>query len=164
MSATRRSSPGPAPRSADGECLRCPFVARAFIERRRKTYKARYHEVPSFRAAIHYGEIVAGEIGDVRREIAYVGDTLNVAARLLDAAKELGHDVLVSDELLAQGPLPGRPQDREAAGAQRARPRRPARRVGAGEHVDRGRLRSPCAPARGGGAVIRDGGIMELHT
>ena len=90
----------------DGECLRCPFVARAFIERHRKTYEARYHEVPSFRASIHYGEIVAGEIGDVRREIAYVGDTLNVAARLLDAAKELGHDVLVSDELLAQAPLP----------------------------------------------------------
>ncbi len=26
--------------------------------------------------------------------------------RLLDAAKELGHDVLVSDDLLAQVPLP----------------------------------------------------------
>ena len=91
---------------ADGECLRCPFAARDFIERHRKIYEARYHEVPSFRAAIHYGEIVAGEIGDVRREIAYVGDTLNVAARLLDAAKELGHDVLVSDELLAEAPLP----------------------------------------------------------
>jgi adenylate cyclase len=90
----------------DGECLRCPFAARDFIERHRKIYEARYHAVPSFRAAIHYGEIVAGEIGDVRREIAYVGDTLNVAARLLDAAKELGHDVLVSDDLLAQVPLP----------------------------------------------------------
>jgi adenylate cyclase len=90
----------------NGECLRCPLVARDFIERKRATYEARYREVPSFRASIHYGEIVAGEIGDVRREIAYVGDTLNVAARLLDAAKELGHDVLVSDELLAQASLP----------------------------------------------------------
>ena len=62
--------------------------------------------MPQFRAAGHYGEIVAGEIGDVRREIAYVGDTLNVAARLLDAAKELGRDVLVSDELLKQAALP----------------------------------------------------------
>ena len=62
--------------------------------------------MPSFRASVHYGEIVAGEIGDVRREIAYVGDTLNVAARLLDAAKELGRDVLVSDDLLEQAPLP----------------------------------------------------------
>lgn len=90
----------------DGECLRCPFAVRGFIERHRKTYEARYGDVPSFRASIHYGEIVAGEIGDVRREIAYVGDTLNVAARLLDAAKDLGHDVLASEELLARAPLP----------------------------------------------------------
>jgi adenylate cyclase len=96
----------PAAAIADGDCLRCPFLAQEFIERHRKTYLARFGVVPTFRAAIHYGEIVAGEIGDVRREIAYVGDTLNVAARLLDAAKELGRDVLVSDELLAQAPLP----------------------------------------------------------
>jgi len=90
----------------NGECLRCPFVARDLIERDRATYEARYGEMPSFRASIHYGEIVAGEIGDVRREIAYVGDTLNVAARLLEAAKELGRDVLASDDLLARAPLP----------------------------------------------------------
>lgn len=91
---------------ADGDCLRCAFMARELIEKRRNEYMARYGAVPSFRAAIHYGSIVAGEIGDVRREIAYVGDTLNVAARLLEAAKEVGHDVLVSDELLKQAPLP----------------------------------------------------------
>jgi adenylate cyclase len=91
---------------ADTDCLRCPFVARDLIERHRKTYLSRFGALPAFRAALHYGEIVAGEIGDVRREIAYVGDTLNVAARLLDAAKQLGRDVLVSDELLAQIPLP----------------------------------------------------------
>ncbi len=62
--------------------------------------------MPVFRASIHYGEIVAGEIGDVRREIAYVGDTLNSAARLLDAAKELSHDVLASEDLLDQAALP----------------------------------------------------------
>jgi len=62
--------------------------------------------VPSFRASLHYGEIVAGEIGNVRREIAYVGDTLNVAARLLDAAKTLGYDVLISTDLLECATLP----------------------------------------------------------
>jgi len=91
---------------SDGDCLRCPFVAQEVIERRRKTYQARFGAVPAFRASLHYGEIVAGEIGDVRREIAYVGDTLNVAARLLEAAKEVGRDVLVSDDLLAQAALP----------------------------------------------------------
>ena len=91
---------------ADGDCLRCPFIAAELIEERRAHYLARYAAVPTFRASLHYGEIVAGEIGDVRREIAYVGDTLNVAARLLDAAKQMGRDVLVSTDLLAGSALP----------------------------------------------------------
>lgn len=91
---------------ADGDCLRCPFIARELIERQREHYLARYKVVPTFRASLHCGEIVAGEIGDVRREIAYVGDTLNSAARLLDAAKEMGRDVLASEDLLAQATLP----------------------------------------------------------
>jgi class 3 adenylate cyclase len=91
---------------ADGDCLRCPFIAAELIEERRDHYLARYNSVPTFRASLHYGEIVAGEIGDVRREIAYVGDTLNSAARLLEAAKEMGRDVLASEDLLGQAALP----------------------------------------------------------
>ncbi|MBN9513867.1 MAG: adenylate/guanylate cyclase domain-containing protein [Alphaproteobacteria bacterium] len=91
---------------ADGECLACPFLARDLIARNAEHYRKRYGAVPTFRAALHCGEIVAGEIGDVRREIAYVGDTLNVAARLLEAAKGLGHDILVSQDLLQIVKLP----------------------------------------------------------
>jgi adenylate cyclase len=90
----------------DGDCLACPFLARQFIARNAARYRDRFGVVPEFRAALHYGEIVAGEIGDVRREIAYIGDTLNVAARLLEASKTLGRDVLVSAELLAVIRLP----------------------------------------------------------
>ena len=59
-----------------------------------------------WRPTLHCGEIVAGEIGDLRREIAYVGDTLNVAARLLEAAKARGRDILVSADLLKSVALP----------------------------------------------------------
>jgi len=91
---------------ANGGCLSCPFVARDVIASNSEHYRKRYGVVPQFRAALHRGEIVAGEIGDVRREIAYIGDTLNVAARLLDAAKTLGRDVLVSTDLLEHAGLP----------------------------------------------------------
>jgi len=91
---------------ADGDCLACPFIARDFITAGGDRYRRRFGVVPAFRAALHCGEIVAGEIGDLRREVAYVGDTLNVAARLLDAAKTLGHNVLVSNELLDRTTLP----------------------------------------------------------
>jgi adenylate cyclase len=91
---------------ADGDCLACPFIARDIIAANGAEYRRRFGVVPEFRAALHFGEIVAGEIGDVRREIAYVGDTLNVAARLLEAAKTLGRDVLVSADLLEKSALP----------------------------------------------------------
>ena len=89
-----------------GDCLACAFLARDYIAADSQRYQRRFGIVPQFRAALHCGEIVAGEIGDVRREIAYVGETLNVAARLLDAAKSLGHAVLVSEDLLARVALP----------------------------------------------------------
>jgi adenylate cyclase len=91
---------------SDSECLACPFVASDHIAANAGRYRRRFGVVPEFRAALHCGEIVAGEIGDVRREIAYIGDTLNVAARLLDAAKTIGRDVLVSTDLLERAPLP----------------------------------------------------------
>ncbi len=91
---------------ADRDCVACPFIAQDRIAANGERYKSRFGAVPQFRAALHWGEIVAGEIGDVRREIAYVGDTLNVTARLLDAAKSLGRDVLVSMDLLDQVTLP----------------------------------------------------------
>lgn len=91
---------------ADGDCLACPFAARDRIAGNSALYRERFGAVPEFRASLHSGEIVAGEIGDLRREIAYVGDTLNVAARLLEAAKARGRDILVSADLLRSVALP----------------------------------------------------------
>jgi adenylate cyclase len=96
----------PGGRLAEGASLACPFVARDLIAASSQKYKQRFGVVPEFRAALHYGEIIAGEIGDVRREIAYVGDTLNVAARLLEAAKAMGHDIMVSADVLQHARLP----------------------------------------------------------
>ncbi|MBV8393062.1 MAG: adenylate/guanylate cyclase domain-containing protein [Alphaproteobacteria bacterium] len=91
---------------ADSRCLECPFQVLDAVEARRADYLARFGAMPSFRAALHCGEIVAGEIGDVRREIAFVGDTLNVAARLLEAAKDVRRDMLASEDLLAAAEHP----------------------------------------------------------
>jgi adenylate cyclase len=91
---------------ADGAALSCSFMVQDAIAARQAQYLERFGAVPTFRAALHCGQIVAGEIGDLRREVAYVGDTLNVTARLLDAAKTIGRDVLVSAELLQRAKVP----------------------------------------------------------
>ena len=42
----------------------------------------------ALRAGLHLGEVVTGELGDRRQEIAMLGDGINTAARLVDAARD----------------------------------------------------------------------------
>lgn len=61
---------------------------------------------PKIRAAIHGGPIVIGEMGQRKRQITYLGNTLNLTARLEGLAKELDTSYLVSDEVLDRSNLP----------------------------------------------------------
>ncbi len=91
---------------AQGNAVLCVFAVAQGIEQRAAWYRSRFGLVPAFRAALHVGMVAAGEIGQQRREIAYVGDTLNTASRLLDAARDTGRDVVVSQALLDRLSLP----------------------------------------------------------
>jgi class 3 adenylate cyclase len=63
-------------------------------------YKKEFGLVPEFRAGIHAGPVVISECGDSHRQVAYFGDTVNVAARLQAHCKEAGRRLLVSGELV----------------------------------------------------------------
>jgi adenylate cyclase len=43
--------------------------------------------------------VTATEVGDIKREIAFHGDPLNTAARLLELCREFEHAVLVSGRI-----------------------------------------------------------------
>jgi adenylate cyclase len=87
-------------------CALCPFAVTQRIERAAGEYASRFGFVPSFRAALHTGEIVAGEVGTMKREIAFTGDTLNTTSRLMGVARESGHDIVMSGDLAAKLHLP----------------------------------------------------------
>jgi adenylate cyclase len=53
---------------------------------------------------IHYGEVIAGAIGDDRLEYRVIGDTVNVAARIEQLTVVLGESLLVSGDVLAASP------------------------------------------------------------
>jgi len=59
----------------------------AAIERERDAYDRLFGHVPTFRIGVYGGDVVVSEQGDARRSIGIYGDTINIAARMEEAAK-----------------------------------------------------------------------------
>jgi adenylate cyclase len=80
--------------------LDCFFRIDAEIEKNRSKYLRKYNIVPEFKAGIHGGTVVTGEMGHMKKEIAFLGDVLNTTARIESLCNTLNQNLLVSDQLL----------------------------------------------------------------
>ena len=87
-------------------CVRCFFGVRTAVAARAPQYERDFGVVPRFRGGLHGGMVTAGELGDIRQEIVFVGDILNTAARLEEYAKRAGLELVVSGALLDRLTLP----------------------------------------------------------
>ncbi len=95
----------------EGDCdltgaMEVVFRLRARLCERADEYRSRFGVRPAFRAALHAGPVVAGEIGDSKLEIVLLGDTVNTTARIEQMCREFDRDFLVSAEALALMTLP----------------------------------------------------------
>ncbi|HEY0978482.1 MAG TPA: adenylate/guanylate cyclase domain-containing protein [Flavobacteriales bacterium] len=80
-------------------CLLLFYAVQDAIHQRASTYEERYGTVPCFKAGVHAGTVTAVEIGDIKREIAYHGDTINTAARIQSMNNEFGRLLLISERM-----------------------------------------------------------------
>ncbi len=86
--------------------LACFFAIQCRIASLARDYEAKFGVVPAFRAGIHTGPVVVSECGDAKRQLAYFGDTMNVAARLCEYCKATNERLVVSGELLRLASVP----------------------------------------------------------
>ena len=86
-------------------CIRCFFDILKHIERRAGEYEKCYQFVPHLKAGLHAGKVIAGEVGQEKREIVFHGDTVNTAARIQDECVAMGEQILLSEELLFLFPV-----------------------------------------------------------
>ncbi len=93
---------------ANGRAISCHFAMRRSIERRRAFFEKKYGEAPAFGTGIHCGNVVAGEIGEQRRQIVFVGDAVNTAARIEAEARANQRPLMVSGVYLNRTALPDR--------------------------------------------------------
>ncbi len=88
----------------DAACLRCALDMHAVLADRAAVYQKAFDAVPTLRIAVHSGRVAAGEIGDWKKEISFLGDAMNTAARIETAARDLGVNIVLSDAVVCQFP------------------------------------------------------------
>jgi adenylate cyclase len=87
-------------------CIACALAIESRLAEIAGSYRERFGVVPLFRSALHLGLVVSGELGSVKREIAYLGDAMNTTARLIDSCRAERRSILASDDLLRRVALP----------------------------------------------------------
>ena len=86
-------------------CAQFFFACQKQFERRSDYYLEKYGTVPTFKAGLHMGKVTAVEIGEMKRDIAYHGDTLNTAARIQSMCNHYNKRFLTSAYFSAQSNL-----------------------------------------------------------
>lgn len=84
----------------NGNCIRCYLQMQSVIRSKAGYYREKYGVIPGFKAGLHGGMAVTGELGYNRREIAYMGDVLNTTARIEEACKTFDKPLLISGDLV----------------------------------------------------------------
>ncbi len=86
----------------DHLCIRFYFACKKQFQHRAGYYMTNYGFLPDFKAGVHMGKVTAVEIGEIKKDIAYHGDTLNTSARIQSVCNEYNKDFLVSEYLLGK--------------------------------------------------------------
>lgn len=80
-------------------CIRCPMEVRKMFNHRSSYYISNYGVVPDFKAGLHCGPVMVGEIGLVKRDIAFSGEVVGTAARIQSRCNHLEVNLLISRDL-----------------------------------------------------------------
>ena len=80
----------------NANALRCYYRMKSIVEHKSEKYLKKYNAVPEFKVGFHYGQVMVGELGKIKRDIAFSGDVLNTTARIQSICNTRGVDILTS--------------------------------------------------------------------
>jgi adenylate cyclase len=87
-------------------CMTCYKEFEQIIQNRKIYYLQTYGFLPSFKAAIHCGAVMIGEMGKLKKSIKYSGDVLNTTARIEKICGNIGAKMVVTEPLIQEIPNP----------------------------------------------------------
>lgn len=81
-----------------GNAIQCFYSMKKIINYKAPKYLIKYGVVPEFKVGLHYGTVMVGEIGQIKRDIAFSGDVLNTTSRIQAMCNELDVEILASKQ------------------------------------------------------------------
>jgi len=88
---------------ADGlenlNCIKTYFRFQELLESQSDFYMKKYGLIPFFKAGLNVGDVTIAEVGQIKREIAFHGDTLNTASSIQGKCNEYNEGLLLSQAL-----------------------------------------------------------------
>lgn len=84
------------------QCIKCFYDMKQYLDQNKEKYMRRYGLLPTFKAGVHCGTVIGGEIGIMKRDITYSGDVLNTASRILSKCEEFNAELIASNDLLSE--------------------------------------------------------------
>jgi len=82
--------------AVDSRPLRCFAAMRDELSRAAGQLEREFGVVPRIRGSLHFGPVIVGEIGDLKRAIVFNGDVMNTAARLEELSRNVDGGFLAS--------------------------------------------------------------------
>jgi adenylate cyclase len=82
--------------------LRCFMAMRDELSRASGQLQREFGVAPQIRGSLHFGTVIIGEIGDVKRAIVFNGDVMNTAARLEELSRDVDGGFLASRAAMAR--------------------------------------------------------------
>lgn len=82
--------------AVDYRPLRCFMAMREELARASGQLEREFGVVPRIRGSLHFGPVIVGEIGDIKRAIVFNGDVMNTAARLEELSRNVDGGFLAS--------------------------------------------------------------------
>lgn len=88
--------------SVDCRPLRCFLAMRAVLQQLHGRFEKEFGVAPRIRGSLHFGPVIVGEIGDIKRAIVFNGDVMNTAARLEELSRNVEGGFLASRAAIDQ--------------------------------------------------------------
>jgi adenylate cyclase len=82
--------------AVDARPLRCFVAMRDELSRASSQFERDFGTAPRIRGSLHFGPVIVGEIGDIKRAIVFNGDVMNTAARLEELSRGVAGGFLAS--------------------------------------------------------------------